>query len=370
MTIFAVDEMWSRKTSSDESQDRQTFTATYATAYQVQHSVDATEDEIRFAPGIPQTGDVYPGTSNVYCVSRNVSKVGLILSIVDVRYEGQVGRRQGDDPLNQEPEISYYSVTTREPKDTDGYGQPITNVNGEVLEGFQANVNDMVLEVTRNFRTVSGRTALQYLNSVNSDTFTVFGDNWEPGTGALQDFRISPITKNGVPEYFRVSAKILFRQAYNTVAERAWWYRYRNEGMYERVGTKVTIASGGGASGAAAYALTNPAGAIALIVLTNRGRGYVTAPTVTITSDTGGTGAAATAVVDSTLGQVTAINVTSGGSGYNSKLVRATDDNKEPVTKPILLKVDGTRETDSSSAVWLERPEKSFYLPYTQLGLI
>ena len=42
---------------------------------------------------------------------------------------------------------------------------------------------------------------------------------------------------------------------------------------------------------------------------------------------------------------------------------------KTPVTKPILLKVDGTRETDPDAAVWLEFQTLGS-LPYNSLGLI
>lgn len=42
---------------------------------------------------------------------------------------------------------------------------------------------------------------------------------------------------------------------------------------------------------------------------------------------------------------------------------------KTPVTKPVLLKADGTRETDPDNAHWLEF-ETTFELPYAALGLL
>lgn len=52
-----------------------------------------------------------------------------------------------------------------------------------------------------------------------------------------------------------------------------------------------------------------------------------------------------------------------------SRVVRAVDDNKSPVTKPVLLKSDGTKETDPESAHFL------FFqvygeMPYNSLGLL
>lgn len=59
--------------------------------------------------------------------------------------------------------------------------------------------------------------------------------------------------------------------------------------------------------------------------------------------------------------------------GYYEKvgsiIVRAVDDHQEPVTKPVLLKADGTRETDPEAAVWLEF-KKYQPLTYSSLGLI
>ena len=50
-------------------------------------------------------------------------------------------------------------------------------------------------------------------------------------------------------------------------------------------------------------------------------------------------------------------------------IVRAVDDNKEPTTKPVLLKTDGTRETNSENAHWLEF-KRYQPLPYNSLGLL
>ncbi len=52
-----------------------------------------------------------------------------------------------------------------------------------------------------------------------------------------------------------------------------------------------------------------------------------------------------------------------------SDIVRAVDDNKEPVTRPVLLRSDGTRETNAAAAHWLEF-KKYQALPYSILGLL
>ncbi len=371
MTIISVDEMWSRKASSIQSADGRTFSATYASAYQVVHSVDATEDEIKLATGIPELRSLYPGTINVRCTQvGEVTKSGPIMSIVPVTWAGEVGSSDpADDPVYSEPDISYSSLSSSEPIDTDAYGFPFTNVNGEIVEGLTGDVHDVVLDVTRNFRSVSAKIALQYLNSTNSDSYTIFGDTWEPGSGSLQSFRIKPVTQNGIVQYFTVSASVVFRQAYNTIPARAWWHRYRNEGLKERVGATVAF-SGGGGIGAAGYAVVSTGGAVTAVVITSPGSGYTSAPTVAFSSTTGtGTGAAGTAVINAA-GEVESVTVGTGGTDYKSKLVRIVDGNKEPVTTPVLLKANGTVEYNASAATFIERPKKLYSLPYSVLGLV
>lgn len=67
---------------------------------------------------------------------------------------------------------------------------------------------------------------------------------------------------------------------------------------------------------ATAYAVLG-GGEIKTITVDNKGAGYLTPPTVTITGD--GTGASASATLNAVDGSISAITVTSGGSGYTSR---------------------------------------------------
>jgi len=163
-----------------------------------------------------------------------------------------------------------------------------------------------------------------------------------------------------------VTARFACRLPYNTVAERAWWHRYRNDGLNVRVGTYVEF-SGGGGTGAAAYA-TVLAGQVTNVVVTNGGRGYTSAPTVTITSTGSGTGASYTANIDSSTGRVTSCTRVAMGSNYKSGMQRAVDRNKDYVTSPVLLNIKGEREEDASAALWIERKKYTYRLPYGALG--
>jgi FtsP/CotA-like multicopper oxidase with cupredoxin domain len=80
---------------------------------------------------------------------------------------------------------------------------------------------------------------------------------------------------------------------------------------------------GGGGTGAAAQASADPVtGAITAITVTSGGSGYTSPPTVTFTSAVaGGSGAAATASIDAN-GAVSAVSVDSGGAGYLTPGIR------------------------------------------------
>jgi hypothetical protein len=356
--------MWSKRSGSYASADGKTFTARFTTAYQVIHSAGDSEDTILFASGLPQVRDLYPGKSGVFCTSVRRDPVGPILSVVTAEWEGELGLSQDDSPINKAPKWSWTNSKTSEPVDTDAYGLPLCNSNGDLLSGFTKDVSDFTLTVVRNFQAINTYTLSQYLDSVNSDYWGSPDSIWPPGSAKLDTFNAENMLE-GANQYYQVTAKIDFRIPYNTVPARAWWYRYRNEGLNVRTGTWVTITDSTGV-GASAYPIVSSSGTISNVILTARGRNY-TSPSVSIGTDTGGTGAVLG--LTASFGQINSITVSSAGSGYSSKLVRAVDSNKEPVSQPVCLKADGTRLYDASAAVFIERPMKTYSLPYSALGL-
>jgi hypothetical protein len=367
--------MWSRRGNNDESQDGRSYNVQYRSAYQVVHSADATDDEIRNASDgtttIPAIRSTLAGKPGVFCVRREVEMVSPILSVVTVTHVGELGTGESNLPENQPPEMEYQSVEVNEPADRDAYGTPLTNTVGDPVTGLQGTIQDMALRVTRNFLSVNGNLALQYLNSTNSDVYPVLGTQWQPGTAHLRAYSARPVFDQfGNVSYFSVSAEVHFRYPINTVNARAWWYRYRNEGLRKRYATRVTF-SGGGGSGASGYAVAT-SGAVTAVVITNRGRDYTSAPTVAFASDTGGASAAGTAVLGTGqyAQQVVSVTITNGGTGYKSGVMPILDANKEPITSPVLLKANGEEEPNADNAFFCERPKFPFYLPYRALGLL
>lgn len=371
MTISSVTEMWSRSSGTHRSSDGIKYFAEFTSAYQVVHDADESRIAILNDSRVPQLGEIFNEGSTtlpaVYCVDRQVNQITPLYSIVEAQWSGEVGEEITEDPLNAEPEITRGNVLSNEPIDQDFYGFPLTNSVGDPVEGLTTEISDFVLTVRRNFATVNPYLIREYLRSHSSDAF----DGWPPGSAKFRTYEAREVrTRNR--RYQEVTAKIYFREAYNTIPARAWWLRYRNEGMREIQGVRVTF-SGGGGSGATGYAITNASNEISKIVVTNGGSGYTSVPSLSITSDNGsgnaaGSGAAGTITVNSD-GEVESVTVTNGGSNYYAKLIVAKDDSGYPVNKPVPLALNGTRLTDASEGVWIERPI-SQPLPYGVLGLL
>lgn len=361
MTVSSVTEGWSRRSAGYEAKDSIATKFVAKTCYQVLHDADDSEDTILLDSAIPRVHDAYPGKSGVYASKVFREPAGPIMSYVLVDWEGDPGDPGSGDPLTQPPKWTWSNTITSEPVDTDADGVPLCNSNGELKEGFTKEVSDFTLSVQRNFQSVNTYALVQYLDSVSSDPFGSYDSIWPAGTATLRTF-VAESQLSGANQYYSVNAQIDFRVPYLTIPARAWWYRYRNDGMNVQSGSKVTF-SGGGATAQATGFATVSAGALTGIVITYGGRGYTSTPTVTVTP---GSGATITPTV--TNGRVTSCTA-SGGSSYVARMVRATDGNKEPEPRPVCLKLDGSREYDPNAAIWIERKKKQYTLPYNALGL-
>jgi len=288
-TIHSVDKMWSRNASDASTSDRgRKFDISFREAYQVFCTPDTTLLEVYQAPGIPAANSIYPGTSNVYCLSASPQQISPVYYIVDVAYAGEFGPGgPNDNPLNALPLINWTDAETDEPIDVDFDNKAICTINGEPIEGITTKIADQVVTIQRNFASFSPSATAAYRRSVSSDQFM----GYAAGTAKMISFSAQQILSTGAG-YWDVTASIQFRLPYRTTADKAWFARVLNQGFYE----KVTVASG-------------------------------------------------------------------------TRIKRAEDGNGEPVVKPVLLKADGTRETDPANATFLEF-RRYGALPYNSLGLL
>jgi len=364
MTVQSVSKMWSRD-GGQVSSDGRRITVSLREGWQVITQASDTVEHVIFAAGLPQINDAYPTSNWLIVRLQNPQCVSPTFWIVEIEYQGEIGIGQSVDnsPEAEPPNIEWTDSETEEPVDEDDNGFPITNINGEPVDGVTATVADMVLNVERNYLAFNPYLTRLYRRSVNSDIF----QDWPAGTAKLVRFNARKRFV-GSFSYWRVSASIQFREPFQTIAARAWWKRYRNEGYYSRSGLLISI-TGGGGTGAKAYGVVRE-GRLEEAVVTDGGRGYTSTPTVSVFELPAGEGAGAVAVATVSNEAVASIAVSSPGANYRGYLIRATDDNKEPVTAPVLLAADGSRLKNTNQATWIERPVKVTPLPYNALGLI
>jgi hypothetical protein len=230
MAVVDVTQMWSRDGASviGKKDDLQYRAATRTTAYQTLVDDPATTLDAVEAAVPVIIGDLYPGSSVIRAVRKVTARVSPIFYQTDVEYEG-------DNTLTlNRPIIRKSSVTSSEPIDRDWNGRAIVNVNNEAVEGLSRDVSDTLITITRNFLSVNDDLVLDYLEASNSDTW--YG--YSPGRARLINYQAEQIFKNenDTTGYWKVTAAIQCRRGYGTTTpDKAWYRRYRNEGLYEKI---------------------------------------------------------------------------------------------------------------------------------------
>lgn len=232
MAVVDVTQMWSRDGGSVAGKVDDVYYRgiVRTTAYQVlTDDPDTSQIDVENASGLPEIGDLYPGSTLARVIKITPARVGPVFWQVNVDYEGD-----NEFEVNR-PIITKSSVTTSEPIDVDWNGRAIVNTNGEIIEGLSRDISDTVITIQRNFVLVNDDLVLAYLESTNSD---FFGDGFRVGYyapgrvrmisyNAKQVFRSSSSTIG----YWQVTAQFQARYGYLTTPARAWFKRYRNEGL-------------------------------------------------------------------------------------------------------------------------------------------
>lgn len=281
-------EMWSRQASSSSSNDGRSQSITVQRAFTVTLAANDPIETAYTAAGLPLVGNLYPGTSSVFCTSVSPQRTSPIMAVVTASYLGETSAIDVSvSPVDNTPSIEWGAVVTDEAIDQDWNGNAIVTANDEPIGGLTERLADDVVTIERNFLAVNRYALRAYRRATNSDTFL----GWPPGTARIMDDKATGVFIGGVLAYWRVRAVIQFREPFQTTPAKAWYKRVRHEGFLVR-----------DAAGEAPH--------------------------------------------------------------------RAWDlGTKSPVTQPVLLKADGTRETDSNAAHWLEFQTLGS-LPFNALGLI
>lgn len=280
MTVQNVTKMWSKTGGSLSSAKLSAIDQVWAVTegYQVLCEADDSVDAIVAHVDIPLMGSQHPTGINAFVGAVDPQRISPIFWVVTVSYRGIV-----DDAA---VDVEWTDSQTTEPIDRDINGRAIMTVNLEPVDGLSMDVADQAVVITRKFLTIDTAGIAMYRRATNSDTFL----GWPPGTARLVGFSAkNRFAYGGIQESWTVTARIQFREPYaNTTDAQAWYKRWRHEGLYVKVGTRI---------------------------------------------------------------------------------IRATDENQQEVTKPVLLKVDGTQETDPDAAYFFHTQVYG-ELPYSGLGLI
>jgi len=202
-------------------------------------------------------------------------------------------------------DIEWSDSTSTEPIDRDYAGVAIVTANYEQVEGLTMEISDPVAVIRRRFFTFDSYVLAAYRHATNSDTFL----GWPPGTARIVGYSAKNQFKFGLPqEQWDVTARIQFRlPLMGATAAQAWYKRWRHQGLLVR------------------NLIPNP--------------------------DAGDPGAPAFI------------------PGTIRDIARGRDANGQEVTTPVLLKLDGTQETNPDLAVW-KYTQIYNSLPYASLGLL
>lgn len=238
MPVLSTEKMWSRRNSNAAVTDNfRKLTVSFTEAYSILVTYDTTEFEIYTQASLPPVGQAFPGFEFVVANQAQLERVSPIMWIATVNYTGEIGglRNIGGNvsptsPLAAPPRLAWDDVETEADIDEDFDGNPIVNTAGERFRGIKALFSDQTLTVTRNMLTFSPYAQAVYRRSVNSDLF----QGWPPGTCKLMKLSAQNVIDefNG---YWQVTGVFQFRFPYNTTPDKAWYSRWMNVGLNQRI---------------------------------------------------------------------------------------------------------------------------------------
>jgi hypothetical protein len=236
MSVLAVTKMWSKSGGSITSKQYSPTDLAYkfTEGYQVVHDVGDHEGIIISHQDVPKHGNQHYSGAPAFVTSVDPQAVSPILTVVTIGYTGEAGEFE---VASDTVDVEWTDTTTTEGIDRDFDGNAIVNVNGEPVDGLSMDVADQVVVITRKFSTINTYAIAQYRRSTNSDTFL----NWPPGTARLIGFSAkNQFTFGAADQRWTVTARIQFREPYaNTTPAEAWYQRWRNEGLYVKIGSVV-----------------------------------------------------------------------------------------------------------------------------------
>lgn len=235
MPVDRVTKMWSRDVASVKSPDGKTFVFSQTDSYQITCTPETSKAEIAVHPDVPKAGQFLIGAPFITVKDVDFNREGIGYWTATIKSSGELGSDDpSSSPIDNTPTIKVATVESEAEVSEDADGKPIVTVNDEAIFGVKKKIYDLSFSITRNFLGVSDTIASEYLDSVNSDVFLGFS----PGQVKLTDYNYD-IVFSGDITYYKVTGNFLARKPYNTTAEKAWYFRTRHEGFYEKEGSKI-----------------------------------------------------------------------------------------------------------------------------------
>ena len=175
MSITDVTEDWTYDSSDESSADesRLRIAGVSSRAFDVIFDADCTSaaalSAAAIAAGVPDRFDLYPGQTWLFADQRHAERTGPLRCRVTITYTSV------EDPLNADPEYSWSSVSSQEPRDRDNSDDPIENSSGEPIDPpVTDDTYDLVLSYRDNISAFAPIVAEGFVGSVNTDTFLGF----------------------------------------------------------------------------------------------------------------------------------------------------------------------------------------------------
>lgn len=287
MTVGPAKKMWSKDKSAVTTEDLRVRKLSFREGWQVETDPEDTAIDVYGAPDLPDVGDLYPGTAQIRCVDKRPMRISPVFWIVELQYRGKIGPGGlGSSPIDIPTVWSWGRAERDLEVDEDVNGRAITTNNGEPIT-ISRPMADITATAEKNFYSINLAAIIEFLHSVNSDSFVTPYGTFQPGVVRLTGYSITEEFDISAGGYLRLRGDFQMRYPYRTTPAKAWFKRKRHAG--------------------------------------------------------------------------TAVKNSSG------KIERARMDTGEYSPVPVLLKSDGTQETDPSNAYFLEY-EVFQKLPYNSLG--
>jgi len=259
MSVVDVKKMWSPGESTRTVRGRVT-TISGRLGFTVLFDSPAAENEWRarhaYPPNysgpvtIPRIGAPYPLDSAVPCIDVRATAIGPLLFQVMALYEIDIPTfALGDpiypDPLTTPPRFGMTFAKSTEQLDFDADGNALVNVNGEPYDPpLTVDSYDPVVTIELVRPSFDANQAMEYINTVNSNSLGFATPPIEPGRGRLLDIvptQFQAMNPQGVDTtYWRTVYHIALRlrladDPINPIlAENAWARRIPEMGFYAR----------------------------------------------------------------------------------------------------------------------------------------